>query len=460
MVTMTITPASRAPSSTVLVGDQLALRTDRYELTMLTAARRSGVAGRAATFELFARSLPSTRRYGVVAGTGRLLEAIERIRFPESTVAWLAEQGVVDAGTAEWLADWSFTGNIDGYPEGELWFPHSPILTVRTTFADGVLLETLALSALNHDSAIAAAASRMVVAAAGRPVLDMGSRRAHEEAAIAAARAAAIGGVSTTSNLAAGARYGLATAGTAAHAFTLAHGGIQGELDAFCAQLDALGTQTTLLVDTYDIAEGIRLAVDAARRFDVPGPGAIRIDSGDPAVEVPAARALLDELGATGTRIVLSGDLDEHRIAALAAVPVDIFGVGTSLMTGSGVPTCGFVYKLVEIADDGGTLQPVAKRSTGKTSRGGAKRAWRTFDGNGVANAEIVHAGIDDLHAGRELTVPLMRAGLGVADTSVATAHARHAAARAELGPVGLRLDAGPPALETFVDQGHSEVHP
>jgi nicotinate phosphoribosyltransferase len=455
---MTITQSSQAPSPTAPVGDQLALRTDRYELTMLTAARRSGVAGRAATFELFARSLPTTRRYGVVAGTGRLLEAIERIRFPEATVAWLADQGVVDASTAGWLADWSFAGEIDGYPEGELWFPHSPVLTVRATFADGVLLETLALSALNHDSAIAAAASRMVVAAAGRPVLDMGSRRGHEEAAIAAARAAAIGGVSTTSNLAAGARYGLATAGTAAHAFTLAHGGTQGELDAFRAQLDALGTQTTLLVDTYDIADGIRLAVEAARGLGVPGPGAIRIDSGDPAVEVPAARALLDELGATDTRIVLSGDLDEHRIAALADLPVDVFGVGTSLVTGSGVPTCGFVYKLVEIADDDGALQPVAKRSTGKTSVGGAKRAWRTFDGDGHAIGELVHAGADDLHAGRELTVPLMRAGIAVADTSVATAQARHAAALAELGAAAHRLDAGPPALETIFAQDHPEV--
>jgi nicotinate phosphoribosyltransferase len=451
MVTMTIAQASQAPSPTAPVGDQLALRTDRYELTMLTAARRSGVAGRAATFELFARSLPTTRRYGVVAGTGRLLETIERLRFPEATVAWLADEGIVDPGTAAWLADWSFTGDVDGYPEGELWFPHSPVLTVRASFADGVLLETLALSALNFDSAIAAAASRMVVAAAGRPVLDMGSRRAHEEAAIAAARAAAIGGVHTTSNLAAGARYGLATAGTAAHAFTLAHGGTRGELDAFCAQLDTLGPQTTLLVDTYDIAEGTRLAVEAARRFGVAGPGAIRIDSGDPAVEVPAVRTLLDELGATATRIVLSGDLDEHRIAALADLPVDVFGVGTSLMTGSGVPTCGFVYKLVEIADDDGARQPVAKRSAGKASIGGAKRAWRTFDADGLARGELVHAGADDLHAGRELIVPLMRAGVTVADTSVLAAQTRHAAARAELGAAAHRLDAGPPALETFL---------
>jgi nicotinate phosphoribosyltransferase len=467
MVTMTIsgelTEALGVPAPVQATGDELALRTDRYELTMLTAARRAGVADRAATFELFARALPPTRRYGVVAGAGRLVDAIERFRFPAPAVAWLLEHDAIDAETADWLAGWGNACDVDGYPEGELWFPGSPVLTVRGRFGDAVLLETLALSILNHDAAIAAAASRMVQAAAGRPVLDMGTRRAHEEAAVAASRAAAIAGVSGTSNLAAGARYGLHTVGTAAHAFTLAFGGPHGELDAFAAQLATLGPGTTLLVDTYDIADGIRNAVAAARLVGAPGPGAVRIDSGDPAVEVPAARALLDELGATETRIVLTGDLDEHRIAALADVPVDVFGVGTSLMTGAGVPTCGFVYKLVEIADESGTMRPVAKRSLGKATIGGAKRAWRTFDADGVAVAEVVDAGVDGqgvpaVPDGRALTVPLMRAGVAVADTGIATALARHRAALAELAPAARSLEPGPPALPTLLAPGRQEV--
>ena len=319
-----------------------ALFTDHYELTMLASALRDGTAERECVFEAFTRRLPDGRRYGVVGGMDRVLEAVENFRFGEAELRSLSREQVGDEETLAWLRDYRFRGDIDGYPEGELFFPGSPLLTVRGTFAEAVVLETVILSILNHDSAIAGAASRMVSAANGRRIIEMGSRRTHEESAVAAARAAYLAGFTGTSNLQAGHRYGIPTTGTSAHSFTLLH---DTERSAFEAQLEALGTGTTLLVDTYDITTGIATAIDVAGT----GLGAVRIDSGDVGVLARQAREQLDSLGATGTRIVVSGDLDEYAIAALRAEPVDGYGVGTSLVTGSGAPTAGMVYKLVEV---------------------------------------------------------------------------------------------------------------
>ncbi|RKR90493.1 nicotinate phosphoribosyltransferase [Micromonospora pisi] len=354
------------------------LLTDHYELTMVSAALRDGTADRQCVFEVFTRRLPTGRRYGVVAGTARLVELVRDFRFDDAELAWLREAGVVDEQTAAWLSRFRFTGDIEGYAEGELFFPGSPILTVSGTFAECVLLETLALSVLNHDCAIAAAAARMVTAARGRTVIEMGSRRAHEEAAVAAARSAYLAGFGFTSNLAAGQRYGIPTAGTAAHAFTLLH---DDESAAFASQVAAQGKGTTLLVDTYDIAQGIRNAIAVAG----PDLRAIRIDSGDLSVLAHHSRELLDSLGATETKIIVSGDLDEYAIAALAAEPVDMYGAGTAVVTGSGAPTAGLVYKLVEV--DG---RPVVKRSENKATVGGRKVAIRRHKPTGTATEEIV----------------------------------------------------------------------
>ncbi len=175
-----------------------ALLTDHYELTMLQAALADGTAGRQCVFEVFARRLPDGRRYGVVGGTARALDAIAAFRFGEAEIRELADRNVVDRATLDWLANYRFTGDVDGYPEGELYFPGSPLFTVRGTFAEAVVLETLVLSILNHDSAIASAASRMVHAAGDRPIIEMGSRRTHEMAGVASARAAYIAGFATT----------------------------------------------------------------------------------------------------------------------------------------------------------------------------------------------------------------------------------------------------------------------
>jgi nicotinate phosphoribosyltransferase len=422
-----------------------ALLTDRYELTMLASALKDGSAARTCVFETFARRLPNGRRYGVVAGTGRLLDALEAFRFGPDELAVLAESGL-DADTLDWLAAWRFTGDVDGYPEGELWFPNSPVLTVTGTFGEAVVLETLVLSVLNHDCAIAAAAARMVTAADGRPLIEMGSRRTHEEAAVAAARAAYLAGFASTSNLEAGRRHGVPTSGTAAHAFTLLH---DTEADAFRAQVDALGTGTTLLVDTYDIAQGIRTAIDVAG----PSLGAVRIDSGDLAVLAREARDQLDALGAAGTRIVLSGDLDEFAIAGLSGAPVDVYGVGTAVVTGSGAATAGMVYKLVEVEG-----RPVAKRSEHKATQGGRKTAMRRHRGTGTATEEVVVSrGQPELGPhDRLLQVPLIRGGKRVEEdaTDLGAARARLAAALRSVPWEGLKLSQGEPALPTVRQEG------
>lgn len=347
-----------------------ALLTDRYELTMLDGALRSGVATRPSTFEVFSRRLPEGRTAGVFAGLGRLLEAIERFRFHPDQLAWLASAGVVSRDAIDWLAEYRFSGSIDAYDEGDLYTVGSPVMTVEAPFGEAVLLETLILSVLNHDSAVASAASLLAAAAGERPIIEMGSRRTDPRAAVAAARSAYLGGFESTSNLEAGRTYAIPTAGTAAHAFVLAH---DSEREAFAAQVETLGPGTTLLVDTFDVEAAIRTAVEVAG----PGLGAIRIDSGDPVANARMARALLDRLGATGTRIIITGDLEDHLIKSLAPEPVDGYGVGTNVVTGLGEPTAAFVYKLVAIGAGSGGQQPVAKLSAGKETVGGRKRAWR-----------------------------------------------------------------------------------
>ncbi|MEV0091837.1 nicotinate phosphoribosyltransferase [Streptomyces sp. NPDC050738] len=424
-----------------------ALFTDQYELTMLQAALKAGTAERRSVFEVFTRRLPEGRRYGVVAGTGRVLDAVENFRFDEPVLAFLRENGIVDAPTAEWLASYRFSGDIWGYPEGEVYFPGSPLMRVEGSFAECVLLETVILSILNHDSAIAAAASRMSAAAGGRPLIEMGARRTHELAAVASARAAYVGGFSTTSDLAAGFRYGIPTVGTSAHAFTLLH---DSERHAFTAQVDSLGRGTTLLVDTYDVKEAVRTAVEVAGT-DL---GAVRIDSGDLLLVAHKVRQQLDAMGATATKIVVTSDLDEYAIASLAAAPVDAYGVGTQLVTGSGHPTCSMVYKLVAraaSADPSDPLVSVAKKSMGgKYSVGGRKWAARRTDAEGFAEAEVVGTGpVPAELVDSQLLVELVKGGEVVAREPLDAVRERHLAVRATLPMSAIQLSRGEPVIPT-----------
>ncbi len=426
-----------------------ALLTDHYELTMLQASLHSGAAHRRSVFELFGRRLPDGRRYGVVAGVGRMLEALQRFRFGPEEIDLLARHRVVDDPTLDYLRDYQFTGSMWGYAEGETFFPGSPLLVVESTFAEACLLETVLLSIYNHDCAIAGAASRMATAAGGRPLIEMGSRRTHEWAAVGAARAAYICGFATTSNLEAARRYGIPSAGTSAHSFTLLH---DTEDDAFEAQVASLGQDTTLLVDTYDVPA----AVERAVRIGGPSLGAVRLDSGDLVTQAHEVRAQLDSLGNTQTRIVVTSDLDEFAIAALAAAPVDAYGVGTALVTGSGAPTAGLVYKLVARADDNGTLINVAKASKDKPSIGGRKYAMRRVGPSGDAEAEVIGIGDAPLDDGndRELLVQFVRDGQVVVDANADAARGHHKRALAELPGGARRLSRGDPVIPTIFEDG------
>lgn len=430
------------------VTSSTALFTDHYELTMLQAALASRAAHRKTVFEVFTRRLSGGRRYGVLAGTGRFLEGLENFRFTSDEIDFLAERKVVNEQTLDYLRNFRFTGTIRGYAEGEIFFPHSPVLQVEATFAEACILETFILSIFNYDSAVATAASRMSVAAGTRPCLEMGSRRAHEEAAVAAARAAVITGFAGTSNLEAGRRYGLHTIGTSAHSFTLLH---DSEREAFEAQLESLGKGTTLLVDTYDVEKAVRLAVELAG----PELGGVRLDSGDLVAQAQYVRELLDSLGNTGTKITVTSDLDEFAIASLAAAPVNAYGVGTKLVTGSGVPTSSMVYKVVLRENSEGVMEPVAKASSGKASIGGKKSAVRRLNSKGRATAEVI--GVDITAPAdsndRDLMVDLVvdgavQPGFTGAE-GVRRAAERHARSLTELPVAATRLSPGDPVIPT-----------
>jgi nicotinate phosphoribosyltransferase len=437
-------PAAWGPSEVPTT----ALLTDHYELTMVRAALRAGTANRRCIFELFARRLPEGRRYGVVGGVGRALRALRHFRFDEESIRFLRDREVVDQAVADWLADYKFSGDIWGYPEGEIYFPGSPLVMVESTFGEAVVLETLLLSIYNHDSAIASAASRMTAMAGDRPIIEMGSRRTHELAAVAAARAAYLAGFSSTSNLEAGRRYGVPTRGTSAHSFTLLHAT---EREAFAAQIAELGEQTTLLVDTYDVMEAVKTGVE----LTAGELGAVRLDSGDLGLLAAQVRELLDSLGATHTKIIVTSDLDEFTIAALSGAPVDGYGVGTALVTGSGHPTCEFVYKLVARAESdepGSPMLAVAKKSVNKISVGGRKYALRQLSVQGTAEAEIVGVGVppDSDSNDRPLLVQLVESGKIVGEESLETIRRRHLRSRAELPLEALKMSRGEPVIETI----------
>ena len=337
------------------------MMTDMYEYTMLDATLRDGTANRDCVFEVFTRHLPEGRRYGVVAGIGRLLDELEAFQPSEADLRFLSDRHIVDKETITWLENYHFNGTIRGYREGEAYFPNSPILQVEGTFGECTLL------------------------AKNRPCMDMGGRRTNEWAAVAAARASIVGGFKGTANLLAAQLYGLTAIGTAAHCFTLVH---DSERAAFESQIAALGKNTTLLVDTYNIEEAVRTAVEVAG----PELGGVRIDSGDLAALAQRVRNQLDALGAVNTKITVTNDLDEYAIAALQTAPVDSYGVGTQLVTGSGAPTCAMVYKLTERMGAHGVMEPVAKKSKDKATVPGRKLAFRSYEYS-LASCEHVIAG-------------------------------------------------------------------
>ena len=424
-----------------------ALLTDHYELTMLQAALRDRHRPPAlASSSCSPAGCPTGRRYGVVAGIGRLLDAIEALpvrRRPSSPCSLTRASSTTRRSSAS--RSYRFTGDIWGYAEGEVYFPDSPLLVVEGSFAEAVLLETVLLSIFNHDTAVASAASRMTCAAGDRPCIEMGSRRTHEEAAVAGARAAYVAGFATTLQPP---RPPGVRRPDRRHQRALVHAAAR-DRGGRVPRPGERARRRHHAAGRHLRHRGGR----AASRIEVAGTdlGAVRIDSGDLGVLAHQVRAQLDELGATKTRIVVTCDLDEFAIAALASAPVDGYGVGTPLVTGSGHPTCGFVYKLVAREDSGGEMVGVAKRSKDKISIGGRKYALRRLSPDGIAEAEVIGIGQPAENDGddRSLLVPLVPDGEVVGRESLDDARARHLRARAELPLVARQLSQGEPAIET-----------
>lgn len=358
-------------------GANSALFTDLYELTMVRAYLELGM-DEEAVFTLFARELPAERGYLLACGTETLIDQLESLHFTRADLDYLATLPQFDDATLELLRDFRFTGSLRAVAEGTPVFPGEPILEITAPLPEAQLLETLVMNQVVVQSVLATKAARMVDAAAGRPVVDFGARRAHgPDAACLGARAFHVAGIKATSNLLAGRRYGLPVTGTMAHSFVQAH---DDEMTAL-RNFTRVYPDTVLLVDTYDSLEGvrrvIRLAEELGEEFRVQ---AIRLDSGDLAELARSARSLLDEAGLQSVRIVASGGLDEWRIAELVAseAPIDSFGVGTALATSKDAPDLELVYKLAEYAGRGRL-----KLSSSKPVLPGRKQLFRQRDTQG-----------------------------------------------------------------------------
>ncbi len=412
------------------------LAADLYQLTMALAHFREGRTRERATFELFVRRLPHHRGYLVVCGLETCLNFLQRVRFDAEAVAYLRSLPVFATAPDDfwrYLADFRFTADVWAVPEGTIAFAGEPLLRVAGPLIEAQLVETFLLTAVNHQTAIATKAARIVGAAAARPVFEFGARRAHGfEGSVESARAAYIGGCFATSNLEAGRRFGIPVVGTSAHSFVLSH---STESEAFESFSRCYPHGCTLLVDTYDLADGIRNAA----RIEPPI-AAVRIDSGDLAVESFRARRLLDELGRADTRIILSGDLNEWAIEELVrqAAPVDAFGVGTDLITSRDAPALGGVYKLTEL-ESNGVKRFVFKRSEGKGTFPAAKQVYRFAGGDGCWSHDLVTTADEPVLGGEALLKRVMRGGIPLAPPEALEAlRARAAAGLARL-PVDVR---------------------
>lgn len=384
-----------------------ALKTDRYELAMLGAYLKEGIAEKRAVFELYLRKLPAHRRYLVVCGISRILDYVKNLRFNHREIEYLSRVGSdwMTPAVAKCLSDFYFKGDIDGMTEGEMAFGGEPIIRVSGTLAEAQLLETFMLGVINHECKVASKASRIVEAAQGKPVFEFGARRIDPEMAHRASRAAYIAGCVSTSCEEAGFLYDIPVSGTCAHSYMLAHVD-DGEAGAFQKFTEAFSGGTTLLIDTYDTLNGALLASQAG-----PGVKAVRLDSGDLLALGPQVRSILDNAGREDVKIVASDDMDEYKIAKLieGKAPYDSFGVGTAIVLSPDSPSFGAVYKLVEIEDKNGKMVSVAKKAPGKNSYGGSKQVWRQFD-NGVFVQDVVGLSTEQC-SGEKLLKPLIRRG-------------------------------------------------
>ena len=358
------------------------------------------------TFEVSIRRLPRNRDWVVVAGIERAIDYLLNLDFTTEEINYL--RGLKQFANApesffEHLRSFRFTGDVDAVPEGTILFAGEPVMTVRAPIFEAQIPETFLLSAITFETLIATKAARMANAAQGRPVLEFGTRRAHTpEAGTIGARAAYLGGCSGTSNTLSGFRYGIPVFGTSAHSWVMS---FETEAEAFRSLQQFLGEQTVQLIDTYDPIGGAQKAA----KLGAPLWG-VRLDSGDLLTLSHEVRKILDAAGLHASRIMVSGDLNEDRIADLvvAGAPIDAFGVGTELATSGDAPSMGMIYKVVEI-EDHGSLRYTAKRSAEKPSVPGAKQIWRFPD------HDVVSLAAEHVEIGEPLLKPVLRSGERVA---------------------------------------------
>lgn len=383
------------------------LLTDLYELTMAAGYVQNRVAA-CATFELFVRSLPRRRNYLVTAGLDQALDFLENVSFSDKDISYLRELPFfrhVHSDFFEYLSRFRFTGDVWAMPEGMIFFPGEPLLRVTAPIAEAQLVETGLLSILHFQTLIASKAARVTTAAAGRPVVEFGSRRAHGmQAGVLAARAAFIGGCEGTSNTYSGSRFGIPVYGTQAHSWIMAH---SDEAEAFREFLDVFPEESTLLVDTYDVRAAIEKIIALGRK-----PGGVRLDSGDVLADSVWVRERLDRAGWKDVKIFASGDLDEDRIESLlqSGARIDAFGVGTALSTSADSPSVGVIYKLVEVEMDG-SVRSAAKFSQEKMTYPGRKQVFRLAGEGGKFSSDVIGLDSETISEAEPLLVPAMREG-------------------------------------------------
>jgi len=432
-----------------LSGPFSGLLTDLYELTMAAGYVQNRFEARA-TFELFVRNLPHRRNYLVAAGLAQALDFLENVRFSSEDISYLRALPFfrnVHSDFFDYLSRFSFTGDAWALPEGTIFFPGEPLLRVTAPIAEAQLVETGLLSILHFQTLIASKASRVTTAAAGRPVVEFGSRRAHGmEAGVLAARAAFVGGCEGTSNTYAGRRFGIPVYGTQAHSWIMAH---EDEAEAFRDFLKVFPEESTLLVDTYDVHAAIEKIIALGRK-----PSGVRLDSGDVLSDSVWVGKRLDQAGWNDVKIFASGELDEERIETLLrnGARIDAFGVGTALSTSSDSPNIGVIYKLVEV-DLGDSVRNAAKFSQEKITYPGRKQVFRFAEELGEFSRDIIGLDRESFPGSKPLLVPAMRAGrrIVVRDqeplAAMERAQERHLADRARLPEGILSLRAAEPVF-------------
>ena len=374
--------------------DSLALHTDLYQINMAESYWADGIHDRKAVFELFFRNLPFGNGYAIFAGLERILDYLRDFHFSESDLAYLREELGYEDDFISYLKDVRFTGDVYSMVEGELVFANEPIIRVETTLIEAQLVETALLNIVNYQTLIATKASRIKQVVKEEVVMEFGSRRAHEmDAAIWGARATIIGGVEATSNVRAGKRFGIPVSGTHAHSMVQAY---KSEYEAFHSYAKR-HKDCVFLVDTYNTLKiGIPTAIQVAKELgDSINFIGVRLDSGDISFLSKEARRMLDEAGFPEAKVIVSNDLDEYTILNLKAqgARVDVWGIGTKLITAYDQPALGAVYKIVSIENDAGEMEDTIKISstTEKVTTPGRKKLFRIIDReNGKAEGDYI----------------------------------------------------------------------